>query len=126
MKIRMILLAGAAALTVGSSASAGSKLLATAPAFAGYPGVNSHTLYCDCVNVGTKPVDVFVEILEYNGTVVTSQTFTLAPGTGNALTGGSGVGAWCRFTPTAGSTKNLRGVAIYDDGTAYRAAIPAQ
>jgi hypothetical protein len=116
---------GILALSGAAPAFAGNNILYTAPALHVYP--TDQTLYCDVLNVGSKPVDVTIEILDYFGVATTAPvTSTLQPGQGNALGEGAPLGgAYCRFTST-GSKKTLRGVAVYDDGSTYTMAIPAQ
>ena len=117
------LIAGMLLATLATSAHAG-KVLWTAPALAAYPSLQ--TIYCDIVNVGTTPQDVTIDILDYFGNPVGFPlTQTLAPETGTANGDGSGSGARCRFTLT-GSTKKVRAMAIYDNGSGYTVAIPAQ
>jgi hypothetical protein len=48
----------------------------------------------------------------------------LPPEQGNALIDGTGNGARCRFT-VSGSTKKVRAQAIYDNGSRYTIANPA-
>ena len=117
------LAAGMLLATLTTSAHAG-KVLWTAPALGAYPTLQ--TIYCDIVNVGTTPQDVTIDILDYFGNPVGFQVVqTLAPETGTANGDGSGSGARCRFT-VSGSTKKVRAMAIYDDGSAYTVAVPAQ
>ena len=90
-----------------------------------YPA--QQTLYCDIVNVGTKPINATIEILDYFGNVTTGPaSSSLAPFNGNALgEGGANAGAYCRFTVNT-SKKNVRAVGVYDNNTSYQMAIPAQ
>jgi hypothetical protein len=114
--------AGAFLVLASTSAHAG-KVLWTPPALAAYPSLQ--TIYCDIVNVATTPQDVTIEVLDYFGNVVSGpMTITLPPEQGNALGDGSGSGARCRFT-VSGSTKKVRAVAVYDNGSGYNVAIPA-
>jgi hypothetical protein len=120
-----IIAAGAFLATVATSAHAGGKVLWTAPGLAGYP--STQTIYCDIVNVGTTPQDVTIEVLDYfgNATVSPLGPVTLAPESGQANGDFSGAGARCRFTVT-GSTKKVRAMAVYDNGSQYTIAVPAQ
>jgi hypothetical protein len=117
------LAAGLLLATIATSAHAG-KVLWTAPALGAYP--STQTVYCDIVNVGTTPQDVTIDILDYFGNVVLGGfSQPLAPEQGTALGDGSGAGARCRFTVT-GSTKKVRAMAVYDNGSQYTIAVPAQ
>jgi hypothetical protein len=52
-------------------------------------------------------------------------TQTIQPGSGTFFGGFITAGiAWCRFTVT-GSTKYLRAMAVYDDGSTYTVTLPA-
>ena len=122
MKTRFggIIAAGAFLATLGT-AQAG-KVLWTAPADASFPG--NQTIYCDAVNVGTTPQQVTFEILDNTGSVVGGpSSIVLPPEQGNAL-GSFGGGTRCRFT-VSGSTKKVRAVAVYDNGSGYTLAVPA-
>ena len=125
-QIGQLIAAGAFLATVTTSAHAG-KVLWTAPALAAYPAGSGRTIYCDVVNVGTTPQDVTIDILDYFGTVVnTAGPITLPPETGNALGASNDFNsARCRFTVT-GSTKKVRAMAVYDNGSDYTIAVPAQ
>lgn len=122
--IGRILMAAAVVSTVATSAHAG-KVLWTAPALAAYP--NNQTIYCDIVNVGKTPQTISVEVLDYYGNVVGFPILggTLNPEEGTATGDASGSGARCRFT-VSGSTKSVRAVAVYDNGSAYTMSVPAQ
>jgi hypothetical protein len=124
MKAARVLLAGAIFTLGGASAAmAGPKVMASAPALALYPSLQ--TIYCDILNLNTTQKDVTIEIMDYTGTVVSGpSTFTLQPNEGQALGDGTGAGAWCRFT-VDGSTKKYRAMAIYDNGTAYTTSVQA-
>jgi hypothetical protein len=119
------LLAATAILAASAGTSQAGKVLWTAPALHMYP--TNQTLYCDVVNVGTTPQDVTIEILDYYGAVTSGPvTSTLGPEQGNALGEASPLGgARCRFT-VSGSTKKVRAIAVYDNGSAYTVAFPAQ
>jgi hypothetical protein len=117
------LAAGMLLATFATSAHAG-KVLWTAPALGAYP--QNQTIYCDIVNVAPTPQSVTVEILDYFGNVVGFPlTQVLPPEQGTANGDASGNGARCRFT-VQGSTKKVRAMAIYDNGTSYTVAVPAQ
>jgi hypothetical protein len=121
----MAALAGALALAAATSAHAGAKVMVTAPAMHIYPA--AQTMYCDIVNVGKVPADVTIEAVDYFGSVTAGPiTQTLPPFNGTAL-GDSATdgGAFCRFT-VSGSTKSFRAMAIYDNGSSYTVAVPAQ
>jgi hypothetical protein len=121
-----IIAAGAFLATVATSAHAGGKVLWTPPALASYPSGSGRTIFCDVVNVGTTPQDVTIEILDYFGAVVTSVgPTTLAAESGTAWGDSGFSSARCRFTVT-GSTKKIRAMAIYDNGTDYTVSVPAQ
>jgi hypothetical protein len=70
---------------------------------------------------------VTIEILDYPGNVLSSfGPLTLASNEATAFSdGGTGDGVSCKFT-VSGSAKKWRGVAVYDNGTDYTIAIPAQ
>jgi hypothetical protein len=121
-RIGTVMAAGMLLATLATSAHAG-KVLWTAPAQGAYPGLQ--TLFCDIVNVGTTPQEVTIDILDYFGNVVQGPLQQLlVPEQGTALGDGSGSGARCRFT-VSGSTKKVRAIAMYDNGSAYTVAIPA-
>jgi hypothetical protein len=109
-----------------ASAFAGAQFLYTAPAMHIYP--TNQTLYCDIINIGKKSPQVTIEILDYFGNVTSGpSSTTLAPNNGNALGESLALaGAFCRFTILGAAKKDLRGVGVYDNGTGYTIAIPAQ
>jgi hypothetical protein len=112
------------------SAFAGSShagVLVSAPARAGYPTFSGRTLYCDIRNLNTGNGIVTIDILDYPGNVISSfGPLSLASNEATAFSdGGTGDGVSCRFT-VSGSAKKWRGVAVYDNGTDYTIAIPAQ
>ena len=110
----------------GTSHAAAATVLYTAPAGAFYP--TTQTLYCDILNVnkaGASAKAVTIAILDYDGNVVVTQSFSLGSGHGDALGDSSGNGAYCRFT-VEGPAKMFRAMAIYDNGSAYTVAVPAQ
>jgi hypothetical protein len=110
-------------MSFAPAAHAGTKILATAPAALG-----ANRLHCDITNAGTSPADVTIEIMDYAGTVVHGPyVTTIQPGTGDYLGPTlNAAAAWCRFTVTTGSTKLLRGIAVYDDSATYNMIILAQ
>ena len=121
--IGRLIAAGALLATLTTSAHAG-KVLWTAPALAAYP--STQTIYCDIVNVGTTPQDVTIDVLDYFGNLIQGGfPQTLPPEQGTAVGDASGAGARCRFTVT-GSTKKVRAMAVYDNGTNYTISVPAQ
>jgi hypothetical protein len=78
------------------------------------------------VNVGATPQDVTIDVLDYYGNLIQGGfPQTLAPEQGTAIGDSSGQGARCRFTVSA-STKKVRAMAVYDNGSAYTIAVPAQ
>lgn len=112
------------------SALAGSShaaMLVTAPARSGYPAGSGRTLYCDIRNLNSGNGIVTIDILDYSGNALSSYgPLTLASNEATAFSdGGSGNGVSCRFT-VSGSPKKWRGVGIYDNGSDYTVAIPAQ
>jgi len=124
MKLFKVFIAAALlALTTGSAAHAGQKVLASAPALAGA----TDTLYCDVTNLDpVNPIEVTGEAMDLNGNVVGfPNTITIPPMSGQYFAGFSGPpSAWCRFTVN-GSAKNLRAMAVYDDGSSYTVTLPA-
>jgi hypothetical protein len=113
-------------LLCSGTSYAASAVLYTAPAAAYYP--TTQTLYCDILNVNkasaaAKPVTI--AILDYDGNAVVTQSFSLASGHGQSLGDSSGNGVYCRFT-VDGAAKMYRAMAIYDNGSAYTVAVPAQ
>ena len=120
---KMFIAAAALALTTASTAHAGQKVLASAPAVLAAPG---DTLYCDVTNLDpVNSIDVTGEAMDLNGAVISGSTITIPPGAGQFFAGVSTAGtAWCRFTVT-GSTKNLRAMAIYDNNSSYTLSLPA-
>jgi len=118
----LTLAAGILLATLTTSAHAG-KVLWTPPGLAAYPA--QQTIYCDIVNVATTPQVVTIDILDYYGNLVQSTQQTLVPEQGTALGDNGFSAARCRFT-VSGSTKKVRAMAIYDNGSAYTVAIPAQ
>jgi hypothetical protein len=119
-------LAACAAL-VALAATSHAGVLVTAPARAGYPSFSGRTMYCDIRNLGSGNGVVTIDILDYPGNVISSfGPLTLASNEATAFSdGGTGDGVSCRFT-VSGSPKKWRGVAVYDNGTDYTIAIPAQ
>jgi hypothetical protein len=109
------------AVTSASAAHAGSKSLLSAPIPAG-----TGTVYCDVTNIDpTNPIDVTGEIDDINGVAVHGpSTQTVLPGTGTFFGPSSGSAAYCKLTVN-GSTKNLRAMGIYDNGTDYTVSLPA-
>jgi len=120
--LKMFVATGLVGLTWTSAAHAGSKVLASAPA----PLTGSQTMYCDVTNIDpVNPKDVTTEIVDINNNTVTGPTTaTIAPNSGGFLGSAAPAAAWCRFTVT-GSTKNLRAIAVYDNGTGYTMSLPA-
>jgi len=115
------------ALLLALSTTGHAAVLTTAPARAGYPSFSGRTLYCDVRNVGSGTGTVTIEILDYPGNAIASfGPLSLASYEGTAFSdGGTGNGVSCKFT-VSGSAKRWRGVAVYDNGTDYTIAIPAQ
>ena len=115
-----------AVLLSGASSANAATMLATAPAFA----EGGQSIVCTAVNVGTTPVTIVFEAVEFDGTVDTTMGGVagenLNPGTGDFLIGDAATSAWCRITVTKGSAKKVRAMAIYDDGTELWTTVPAQ
>lgn len=109
------------------AATGHAAVLTTAPARAGYPSFSGRTMYCDIRYVGNGEGTVTIEILAYSGTALaTYGPVTVGSFAGTAYSdGGSGNGTSCKFT-VSGSARKWRGVAVYDNGTDYTIAIPAQ
>jgi hypothetical protein len=123
MKTLKMLTAAAALALAAVPAAHAAQVLASAPALAAYPSLQ--TIYCDILNVDKVQRNVTVEIFDYFGNPVGFPlTQTLPPNTGTANGDSSGNGAWCKFT-VDGSAKKFRAVAIYDNGTVYTTANPA-
>jgi hypothetical protein len=100
----------------------------TAPALSSYPSFSGRrTLFCDIRNVSTGSGVVTIDILDYSSEVLfSSGPITLASFEATAFSDqGTGTGVSCRFT-VSGSSNQWRGVAVYDNGTDYTMAIPAQ
>ena len=118
---KMLAAATLFALTSASAAHAGAKSAVTAPATAG-----TNRLFCDVTNIDTNPKEVTIEIVDINNNVVLGPyTPLMPPGTGDYLGSATGAAAYCRFTVN-GSTKKIRGIAIYDDTTSYVMSLPAE
>jgi hypothetical protein len=113
----------AAALVLSTAVTSQAGVLASAPALAAYPSLQ--TIYCDILNLNTSPKDITIEVVDYFGNVITGGTITVQPSSGTAVGDGSGQGSWCRFTVT-GSSKKYRAMAIYDNASAYTVSVPAQ
>jgi len=122
---KLYIATASAALALASAGPLQAAVMASAPALHLYPA--TQTIYCDIVNLNTTPKDVTIEVVDYFGVVTTGpSTSTLAPFQGTALGEGGGLqGAYCRFT-VSGSAKKYRAMAIYDNGTSYTVAVPAQ
>ena len=126
MQARRVVLALVIVLA-GAAAAYASATLATAPALVSYPAAGQ-TLYCDIVNIGSSTQTVRIRVMTYSGTVdADSGDIALAKDAGTSRRdSGNGAGAWCKFTVPTGKQKNFRGAAIYDNGSDYLMAIPAQ
>ena len=112
----------ASALLALIAGTAQATVLASAP-IEGYP--SDQTLSCNIVNLNIMQRTVTVELLDYSGDAVVTETFGLLPNHGHAVASASGSAAWCRFT-VDGSARSYRAVAVYDKGGKYTTAIPAQ
>ena len=113
-------------LLCSGTSYAAATVLYTAPAGAYYPA--AQTLYCDILNVNKSTASakaVTIAILDYDGNVVITQSYSLSSGHGEALGDSSSNGVYCRFT-VDGPAKMFRAMAIYDNGSAYTVAVPAQ
>ncbi|HTO53803.1 MAG TPA: hypothetical protein VMR50_10480 [Myxococcota bacterium] len=98
--------------------SGAATVLTTAPFFTGHT-----TAYCNVVNVSKRPVTVVIEVMNYDGTTVTTTgPVTLDPG---HLFEGVGAGSWCRFTVNNGSAKSVRAAGTLADSTLGLATFPA-
>jgi hypothetical protein len=115
---RTLALAGA---LLGHAAHAG--MLQTAPAFPDFVSDDGYTLYCQVRNVGSAPTTITSEAWSFGDLKSSSGPIVLAPGHGASHPGGTG--DTCRFTFT-GSTKSVRAMALFFDGTNYVAAVPAR
>ena len=125
MKTRIILLTTVVvSMLLWSGMSYAAGILYTAPADASYP--TAQTIFCDIVNVypsSAAPKNVTIDIMDYAATVVsTSGPVSLSSGEGAAW--GTTGGAYCRFT-VAGSKTKYRAMAVYDNGSVYTVAVPA-
>lgn len=120
--MKMFVAAALLALTSASAAHAGTKVLATAPATA----TGGQTMFCDITNIDLNATkDVTSEIMDINGNTLQGPTLQTVPAGGGVFFGpATAPGAWCRWTVT-GSTKRLRGMAIYDNGITYTMSLPA-
>jgi len=110
----------------GTSHAAAATVLYTAPAAAYYP--TAQTIYCDILNVNKSTASakaVTIAILDYDGNVVVTQSISLSSGHGASLGDSSSNGVYCRFT-VVGAANTFRAMAIYDNGSAYTVAVPAQ
>jgi hypothetical protein len=98
MKTRILLLTGLLfTLASVSLAHAGTKIMATGPAYRGYPSIQQ--LQCNIVNANTTAKPVTIEVMNYSGTAVSLLgPVTLLSFTGLSLTDASFDGSWCRFT----------------------------
>jgi hypothetical protein len=121
MKFGRILTLGAAFMWCGASAAfAGPKYIVTAPALRTVG--TAQVIYCDIVNLDGVNQDVVIDVMDYNGNLVSSllggTPYTLAPNTGYYHPDYTGAGAWCRFTVNT-STKKFRAIAVYDAGPGF-------
>lgn len=125
MNVRMMLIAAGVLLSSASTAFAGGKSLVSPPAPRSLP--MPQTLYCDITNIGTKPSSITIEALDMNGVVVNGPyATTVFPSTGDYMLATDPSAAYCRFTALSGSTKSLRAIALYDNGTAYNMVLTAE
>jgi hypothetical protein len=120
--VKMVLAIALLTLTSASTVHAGTKILASAPA----PLGAGNTMFCDVTNLDpVDSVDVATEIMDVGGNVIVGPSLnTIPPSTGGDVGSNNPLAAWCRFTVN-GSTKNLRGMAVYDNGTSYTMSLPA-
>lgn len=104
----------ALALALGGTARAGTPL-ASAPV-----EIDTHgwTMFCDASNVGTSPVQIVTEYLNFGGTVKESHgPKTLDPGYGVSYASVPGDGtAYCRITVVSGNPKSVRAMALIANG----------
>ena len=123
MKLSPIMLSALVLAVSAPSGAHAARIMASAPAVASIPG--PHTLYCDITNIGDEPASVTIEIMNFAGGVVAGpDVITLNPNTGDFFGSAHILAAWCRFT-VDGSTRDLRAMAIYDNGTHYTMSLPA-
>ena len=109
------------------AAPSDTAVLVPAPTLSSYPRFSGgRTLFCDIRNVSTGGV-VTIDILDYTGAVLfSSGPIERGSFVASAFSDqGTATGVSCRFT-VSGSGNQWRGVAVYDNGTDYTIAIPAQ
>jgi hypothetical protein len=70
MKKMLLVVAG---LVLSTAAASQAGTLATAPALAAYPTLQ--TIYCDIVNLNTTPKNVTIDVIDYFGNVITTGSF---------------------------------------------------
>ncbi len=123
---RSIAMALATAALFGSltgSAHAGATPLATTPFDIDNHGVS---MYCDVRNIGTQPVVVRTEFVDYWGVAKASTTHALPPGAGNWDGAPTGVSVqYCRVVPVSGNPRYLRAAALFFVNGHYMAAADA-
>ena len=113
------------ALTLLSSGAYAANLY-TAVAQGSYPAGPPRELSCSILNVSAKPITITVEARDYSANVITSAgPSTLNPGAAILLSDATGNSAYCHFL-TSSAKKNVRAMAIYDNGSKYLMSIPAQ
>ena len=112
-------------LMLGGIAHAGTQSLVTAPINSVFG--DSDTVFCNAVNIGTKPIDITFESRDVNGVIVsTLGPITVQPGAVHGLQEVA-TSQYCRFL-IKGSKKNVRAQAVYYNtpGTHYLLSVPAQ
>ena len=112
-------------LMFGGIAHAGTQSLVTAPMNSMFG--DSDTLFCQAVNVGTKPIAITFESHNVSGAIVTTLgPMTLQPGGVRGLQEVSAA-QYCRFV-IKGSKKNVRAHAVYYNtpGPHFLLSVPAQ
>ena len=87
----------------------------------------SKGMYCDIVDAGTTSIMGTISANSYGNIIEAGpQSFSIIPGQGASLYVPSPQAAYCKVTLTTGSTKKVRGVAIYNYGTTGAYTIPIQ
>lgn len=116
---RGFLAAALMTLCAASTAQAGTKIIASAPANRYYPMPLNQRIDCNILNLNKTAQNVQIDLMNYSGGVIaTSGQVTLAPSTGTSFGDSTDEVAWCRFL-VSGSTKKYRAAAVYSDTGVY-------
>jgi hypothetical protein len=84
-------------------------------------------MYCDILNTGKTPIKGTITANDYLGTVRAGpMSFDLAADNAANLPVVSNLAAYCKVVLTTGSTKKVRGVAVYHFNTTGAYTIPIQ